>query len=312
MGFLNEIRSRINSVQSTRQITSAMKMIASSKHHKAQDAIERFLEYQNELLRVYGDFMEYKARERINVDVPYHNIKEEKKIAIVAVTSNMSMCGAFNENVVKKLTNVVEEYQSKHIEKITIFPIGTYISKRVRNISGIEVYESNLDDMIKNVQFDAALQLTEMLINRYGDGRYDKIELIYNHGKSRSTQLVLRETFLPFSFAMVDTLETLSATEEVNVGDEKKHDEKVYYNNFLLEPGPQKIIDELVPKLVKMKMYTMLLDSAAAEQSARMIAMQIATDNADNLLQELKMQYNKQRQQAITNELLDIVGGTLK
>ncbi len=297
MGYLNEIRSRINSVNSTRQITSAMKMVSSAKHHKAQNAIDRFSVYQQNLLMMLHDFMEYCEREEVRVDIPFSTPREVKKVAVVAVSSNMSMCGAFNENIAKELASTMEGYKSLGWENVLIYPIGLKIAKKAAAYPN--VYREVLNDMIKKTNYSETVKLTEHLVDLYSNGVIDKIELIYNHCKSSSKQIVLRETYLP---VLSDDLKKMFQ-------EGTKLIKGKYSSQFLLEPDPQTLINALIPKSIRLKLYAVLLDSAAAEQSARMMAMQIATDNADELLQSLRIQYNKQRQQAITNELLDIMGG---
>lgn len=303
MSSLNEIRSRINSIKSTRQITSAMRLVASSKHHKAVTAIDRFSNYQCSLQKMLFNFTSYCKKESIKVDVPFTSVKEKiGKVAIIVISSNMSLCGSFNENVAKKFFGVMEEYKTLGWDNVLVIPIGVHISKKV--IGCPNVYGENLDHIVKNPTYEDCYKLSEKLIKMYQDGELDKIELIYNHCKSTSSQIVVREPFLPLD---VNSLyEKFSKPME-----EEQHDDKKYVAHYVFEPTPSQLMNSLVPKLVKLKIYTTLLDSVAAEHSARMIAMQIATDNADDLLSKLKIQYNKQRQQAITNELLDIVGGSV-
>ena len=298
MGYLNEIRSRINSVNSTRQITSAMKMVSSAKHHKAQNAIDRFAVYQQNLLMMLHDFMDYCEREDIKVEIPFSTPRKVKKVAVVAVSSNMSLCGAFNENIAKELASTMEGYKSLGWENVLIYPIGLKIAQKTAAYP--KVYGNVLNDMIKKPKYSETVKLTEHLVNLYSKGEIDRIELIYNHCKSSSKQIVLRETYLP---VLSDDLKKMFQ-------EGTKMIKGKYSSQFLLEPDPQTLINALIPKIIRIKLYSVLLDSAAAEQSARMMAMQIATDNADELLQSLRIQYNKQRQQAITNELLDIMGGT--
>ena len=298
MGYLNEIRSRINSVNSTRQITSAMKMVSSAKHHKAQNAIDRFAVYQQNLLMMLHDFMDYSEREDIKVEIPFSTPRKVKKVAVVAVSSNMSLCGAFNENIAKELASTMEGYKSLGWENVLIYPIGLKIAQKTAAYPN--VYGNVLNDMIKKPKYSETVKLTEHLVNLYSKGEIDRIELIYNHCKSSSKQIVLRETYLP---VLSDDLKKMFQ-------EGTKMIKGKYSSQFLLEPDPQTLINALIPKIIRIKLYSVLLDSAAAEQSARMMAMQIATDNADELLQSLRIQYNKQRQQAITNELLDIMGGT--
>ena len=182
MGYLNEIRSRINSVNSTRQITSAMKMVSSAKHHKAQNAIDRFSVYQQNLLMMLNDFMEYCEREDVKVDIPFSTQREVKKVAVVAVSSNMSLCGAFNENIAKELASTMEGYKSLGWENVQIYPIGLKIAKKAAAYPN--VYWEVLNDMIKKPKYSETVKLTERLVELYSKGEIDRIELIYNHCKS--------------------------------------------------------------------------------------------------------------------------------
>lgn len=303
MGSLNEIRTRINSIKSTRQITSAMRLVASSKHHKAVVAIDRFSNYQDSLQKMLFDFTSYCQKESVKVDVPFSSAKENVgKVAVVVVSSNMSLCGSFNENVVKKFSETMEEYKSLGWDNVLVIPIGVHVTKKVSSYPC--VYGENLDHIVKNPTYDDCYKLSEKLIKMYQDGELDKIELIYNHCKSTSSQIVVRETFLPLDInSLYEKFEKLAK--------EEQQEQRKYVAHYVFEPTPNQLMNSLVSKLVRLKIYTVLLDSVAAEHSARMIAMQIATDNADDLLSQLKIQYNKQRQQAITNELLDIVGGSV-
>ena len=305
MSFLNEIRSRINSVKSTRQITSAMKMVASSKMRRAQDAIDRYYQYQQELYKILYDFMEYENRENISLTSQYSIPRKVNKVAIVAVSSNMSLCGSFNEDVYKEVVLTMNNYSSLGWKHVTLIPIGSKIAKKVSSYP--DVYNAEFDKLINKVVFSDVSKLSEYLINKYDNGELDKIELIYHHHKSGTAQKIVHETYLPFSLEDIKP-ESIS---DVQDGEYINSQLSNYEVNYIFEPDAQSIMTALVPKLIRLKFYTMLLDSAASEQSARMVAMQIATDNADNLLQTLSVQYNKQRQQAITSELLDIVGGTI-
>ncbi len=277
-----------------------MRLVASSKHHKATGAIERFSQFQNTLLRILYDFTEYCSREEIAVKMPYMAaVNNDSKVAVIAVSSNMSLCGAFNENVARKLNDVLAEYQ-KDGKDAMLVPIGSHIVKKMSSYH--DIYPEQLNSMVKNVNYNECVALSDKLIEMFDKGEISKVELVYNHCKSTASQIVVRETFLPFD------VESLSKQFEI-CGISHDDTKDNYYPLYTIEPSVQIMAETLIPKLMRLKIYTMLLDSVAAEHSARMMAMQIATDNADKLLQSLKIQYNKQRQQAITNELLDIMGG---
>ena len=302
MSFLNEIRSRINSVKSTRQITSAMKLVASSKLHKNQNLIDKYYQYQQALFRILYDFMEYETREKKPLDSIFFVQRKIEKVAIVAVSSNMSLCGAFNEEINKELISTMENYSSLGWKNVTVIPIGSKIANKTSDYPN--VYDNNFEKLVKNVSFDEIAKLSDRLVKQFYNGEVDKIEFIYHHCKSITVQNLVHENYLPIN------LETLKSMLDESI--KPNDNDNKYMINYIFEPDAKSLLNILLPKLIRLKFYTMLLDSVAAEHSARMVAMQIATDNADNLLQSLSVQYNKQRQQAITNELLDIIGGSIQ
>jgi F-type H+-transporting ATPase subunit gamma len=284
MASLKEIKSRIQSVKSTQKITSAMKMVSSAKLRKAQKTIENFFPYEQRLNDLLNNFL---SAEEKNASV-FSEIREIKRVAIVVFSSNSSLCGSYNTNVAKLLTQTVEKYQNLGRENILIFPIGKKVAKASRKLGFAQ--ETNFDTMADKPSYDATLSLSDDLIQMYRNKDIDQIELIYHHFKSRSTQVLTEETFLPLQ---------LKPAEKGTVA-----------LDYIVEPDRETIMSELIPKVLRLKIYTALLDSNASEHAARTMAMQMATDNATDLLQELSLQYNKSRQQAITNELLDIIGGS--
>ena len=296
---LKEVKTRIQSVSSTRQITSAMKMVSSAKLHKAQKTIGDFYLYQTKLNQILHHFLEFEHREEGNHSfIPFSDERELKKVTIVAVSSNNSLCGAFNSHVIKALETTIEEYAYLGEENIQVIPIGKKVCDYARRFPN--VYEKSLDEFVNKPTYAAIASFADVLSNRFLKGETDRVEIIYQHFKSAATQLLTRETYLPFHI-------------------EKNHDpvdedsqDVDYHINYIIEPNPQELIDELIPKVIRLKLFTVILDSMAAEHAARTVAMQIATENADILLQSLKVQYNKSRQQVITNELLDIIGGTIQ
>jgi F-type H+-transporting ATPase subunit gamma len=286
MASLKEIKSRIQSVRSTQKITSAMKMVSSSKLRKAQKQIESFYPYEQKLTQILTNFL---SAEEESSSV-YADVKEVKRVAIVAFSSNSSLAGSFNSNVIKRLTAAVNEYNYLGKENILIFPIGKKIAQAVKKM-GFSVPE-HFEEMAEKPTYQAVQKLANRLMAMFVEHQVDKVDLIYHRFKSKSSQLLIQETYLPVSLHLAE------------------EEQSIIHANYLVEPDRADIMSELIPKVLRLKLYTALLDSVASEHAARTIAMQIATDNADDLLQELNLQYNKSRQQAITNELLDIIGGS--
>lgn len=288
MASLKEIKSRIQSVKSTQKITSAMKMVSSAKLRKAQKKIESFYPYEQKLAFILTNFLN-SEEESTTI---YAETREVKRVAIVALSSNSSLCGSFNSNVTKKLSGAINRYSPLGRENILIYPIGKKVSQAVKKM-GFEVKE-NFDMLADHPTYAQAQSLANNLMEMFRKGEVDKIEFIYHRFKSRSSQELMEQTYLPVE---------LNRDVTARPKEEIKH-------NYLIEPDRANVMGELIPKVLRLKLYTALLDSNASEHAARTIAMQIATDNADDLLQDLALQYNKSRQQAITNELLDIIGGS--
>lgn len=286
MASLKEIKSRIQSVKSTQKITSAMKMVSSAKLRKAQKQIESFYPYEQKLTHILTNFL---SAEEENTSI-YAENREVKRVAIVAFSSNSSLCGSYNSNVAKRLTATINEYSHLEKKNIIIFPVGKKIAQAVKKM-GFPISE-NFEEMADKPTYQASQELADRLMDMFVSHEVDKVELIYHHFKNKSSQTLTQETNLPIS---------LESTSEF---------QSAVHTNYLVEPNRLELLRELIPKVLRLKLYTALLDSAASEHAARTIAMQIATDNADDLLQELNLEYNKSRQQAITNELLDIIGGS--
>lgn len=283
MASLKEIKSRISSVNSTMKITSAMKMVASAKLRKAQKNSEAFIPYQQKLEEMLQSFL----LSEDNFTTSFAEQRDLKKVAVIILSSNSSLCGAFNSNVIKELDKTLIEYKKLGDDNILLFPIGKKVYDFCRK-SGYNVQDLNY--LIDSPKYIPTIEFADMLMNLFVEKKVDKVELIYQHCKSTSTQQLLHQCFLPMS---------LDTEKETKV-----------HTDYLVEPNKTLIIEELLPKVLRLKIYAALLDSYAAEQAARTVAMQVATDNANELLQELTIQYNKSRQQAITNELLDIIGGS--
>ena len=284
MSSLKEIKSRIQSVKSTQKITSAMKMVSSAKLRKAQKTIENFFPYEQRLNGLLNNFL---SAEEDNSSV-FSEIREVKRMAIVVFSSNSSLCGGYNSNVSKLLAQTVEKYHKLGREHILIYPVGKKVAKACRKL-GFEP-EANFEAMADKPSYAATLSLSDELIELFRNKDIDKVELIYHHFASKSSQILKSETFLPIQL--------------------KPSQKGTVVLDYIVEPDRETIMNELIPKVLRLKIYTALLDSNASEHAARTMAMQIATDNATDILQELSLQYNKSRQQAITNELLDIVGGS--
>ena len=292
MASLKEVKGRIASVNNTRKITSAMKMVASAKLHKAQTAIENMLPYERRLNRMLTNFLSAGSGE---VQSPFIVKREVKRVAVVVFASNTSLCGGFNANVIRNLTAVLDEYKSLGMENVLVYPIGRKVAEGVKKL-GFEA-EGDFQHMADKPSYQEAADLAADLMKRFLHGDIDKVELLYNHFRSTAVQVLTRETYLP-----------------IDLTSEKKDESDgrgALDTDYIVEPSAEAVMEELLPKVLRMKMFTVLLDSNAAEHAARTMAMQIATDNANDLLQDLTVMYNKSRQQSITNELLDIVGGSM-
>ncbi|MCS2715132.1 F0F1 ATP synthase subunit gamma [Bacteroides thetaiotaomicron] len=298
MASLKEVKTRINSVKSTRKITSAMKMVASAKLHKAQGAIENMLPYERKLNKILTNFLSAD----LPVESPYIKAREVKRVAIVAFSSNTSLCGAFNANVIKMLLQTVGEFRTLGQDNILIFPVGKKVDEAVKRL-GFEPQETS-PTLSDKPSYQEASELAHRLMEMYVSGEIDRVELIYHHFKSMGVQILLRETYLPIDLTRVVDEEEKQKEEEVQGGE--------IANDYIIEPSPEELIANLIPTVLSQKLFTAAVDSNASEHAARTLAMQVATDNANELIQDLTKQYNKSRQQAITNELLDIVGGSMQ
>ena len=288
MASLKEVKTRIASVNSTRKITSAMKMVASSKLHRAQQAIESMRPYERQLTRIMSTFVGSMEGE---VDTAYAAQRNVKRVVIVLFTSNSSLCGGYNANAVKAFVKKVEEYRSRNIEVCRVYAMGKKAAEAVGKLKNFDLVDKSA--LLDHPSYQEAAKVASELMDLYVKGDIDEVDLIYHHFKSAGTQILTTETFLPIDLHADSTEE--GATNNLN---------------FIVEPSIGDIVNQLIPKSLHLRLYTALLDSLASEHAARVIAMQVATDNADDLLRELTLTYNKTRQQAITNELLDIAGGS--
>ena len=298
MASLKEVKTRINSVKSTRKITSAMKMVASAKLHKAQGAIENMLPYQKKLNKILTNFLSAD----LPIESPYVQEREVKRVAIVVFSSNTSLCGAFNAHVIKMMMQTIGEFRTLGQDNILIFPVGKKVDEAAKRM-GFKPQEVS-PTLSDKPTYQEAAELAHRLMDLYVAGEVDRVEIIYHHFKSMGVQILLRETYLPINLTNVVSEEDRENEEEVQ--------ENEIANDYIIEPNAEELIASLIPTVLSQKIFTAAVDSNASEHAARTLAMQVATDNANELIQDLTKQYNKSRQQAITNELLDIVGGSMK
>ena len=284
---LKEIKNRISSVRSTQKITSAMKMVSSAKLRKAQRAVEGAYPYGQKLSAMLGNFAN--SADEIMTQSPFLEKREVQKVAIVVLSSNSSLCGSFNANIAKQLINVLNLYKDIPKENINIFSIGKKVSRFCKKIGFTPFYQN--DGIIDKPDYQKAATLANSLVESFLNKEVDEIILIYQHFKNKAVQIVTTRKFLPLEI--------------------KKNEKQNFSADYIVEPNSKYVVEQLIPYVLRTEIYTTLLDSLASEHAARTLAMQTATDNANDLLQELSLQYNKQRQQAITSELLDIVGGSM-
>ena len=320
MPSLKEIKTRIASVNSTRKITSAMKMVASSKLHHAQVMIENMLPYETLLEHILKTFL----ASEVDASSVFSVERKVKRVALVVYSSNSSLCGGFNANVIKLMQQVVDEYKHLGDGSVIVYPIGRKVAEKASKM-GLRT-EGEFSNLADKPNVKDCIALSKELGKRFVDGDIDKVELIYHHFKSAGSQILTRKTYLPIDLSSElnrdheRDLTSNMATREAQEYLKKKgkssstlsaEEAKPLNDNFIVEPDMDTVLELLIPKFAHLMLYTALLDSNASEHAARMVAMQTATDNADELLRELNLQYNKSRQQAITNELLDIVGGSV-
>ena len=275
-----------------------MKMVASAKLHKAQGAIENMLPYQRKLNKILTNFLSAD----LPIESPYIKAREVKRVAIVAFSSNTSLCGAFNANVIKMLLQTVGEFRTLGQDNILIFPVGKKVDEAAKRL-GFQPQETSAT-LSDKPSYQEASELAHRLMKMYIAGEIDWVELIYHHFKSMGVQILLRETYLPIDLTHLVDGEEKEKEEEVQGGE--------IANDYIIEPSAEELIANLIPTVLSQKLFTAAVDSNASEHAARTLAMQVATDNANELIQDLTKQYNKSRQQAITNELLDIVGGSMQ
>ncbi|RFN59135.1 ATP synthase F1 subunit gamma [Marixanthomonas ophiurae] len=284
MANLKEIRSRITSVGSTMQITSAMKMVSAAKLKKAQDAITAMRPYADKLTELLQNLS---ATLDADSGSKFSDQREVNKVLVVAITSNRGLAGAFNSNIIKGSKRIASDnYSGKQVDYVTIGKKGNDILKKTETVI------SNNNEVFDDLSFENVSEIAEMLMQKFAEGEYDKIVLVYNKFKNAATQIVMNEQFLPILPPEMDEAEAQKATP-----------------NYIFEPNKEDIVEELIPKSLKTQLFKAIRDSVASEHGARMTAMHKATDNAKDLRDDLKLQYNKARQASITNEILEIVGG---
>ena len=281
MANLKEIRNRIASVSSTMQITSAMKMVSAAKLKKAQDAITSMRPYANTLTELIQNLSGSMDGDTQNL---YTQVRPKQSVLIISITSNRGLCGAFNANIIKKTRQLFDkEFKNQKVSLITIGKKGSEILNKTGKVI------SSYDSVFDNLTYNNVSNIAEIVMNHYEKKTFDQVVLVYNRFKNAATQIIEVESFLPI------------------VAEKKSENNSIV--DYIFEPSKSEIISELLPKSLKMQLFKALRDSFASEHGARMTAMHKATDNATDLRDQLKLTYNKARQAAITNEILEIVGG---
>lgn len=295
MASLKETKGRIASVKSTLKITSAMKMVASAKLHKAQNAIGNMLPYERKLremlqLLLSSVQVSKAGTERLSESNAGHH-SDAGRVVIVAIGSNSSLCGGFNGNVVREVKSRIHALKVDGWE-VEVISVGKKVSDPLRKAG----YPSPDDwnELVGHPSYATADALAKKLQKGFSEGKYDRVELIYNHFVSTGTQKVTCDTYLPIAPLSVEGVS------------------REWPEDLIIEPSAEEMLADLLPRVRSLRIYTVILDSVAAEHAARTIAMQTATDNGENILQELTLEYNKGRQQKITSEILDIVGGSMQ
>lgn len=288
MASLKEVKGRITSVKNTSKITSAMKMVASAKLHNMQKAIESMLPYEQRLFGIMSDFLQNGIEE--SIQSPFMVKRAEvNRVAIVVFSSNSSLCGAFNSNVIKAFKQLYKKYDSLGKENVLVYPVGRKVAEAIAKM-GIQT-QGNYTSLADKPTFEKASQLSDILMKMFVKKEVDEVILLYHHFRSTSSQVLTHETYLPLTI------------------DPSKVEKHSINFDYILEPSKEELLENMLPKVLHLKFYAVALDTNTSEHAARTIAMQTATDNAEELLQELTITYNKTRQQAITSELLDIMGG---
>ncbi|MBU0488462.1 MAG: ATP synthase F1 subunit gamma [Bacteroidetes bacterium] len=288
MASLKEVRSRISSVKSTQQITSAMKMVSASKLRRAQESIVKMRPYAAKMSEILDNLVSGVA---IPEDYPYTRNSPVQNVLIIASTGNKGLCGSFNTNIFKRVVRLLnEDFAEQHqAGRVEIFCLGKkgwdFFRKRGFPIAGSEI------DLVQLPRFQASIKVSSTIMEDFANKKFDRVVYVYNKFKNAASQIVVAEQFLP--------VEVTESTEQKTVAT----------TDYIFVPGKEEIIAELIPKTLRVQFYKNLLESVASEHGARMTAMHKATDNAGELLKGLRLSYNKARQAQITNEILEIVGG---
>ena len=280
MANLKEIRNRIASVSSTMQITSAMKMVSAAKLKKAQDAITAMRPYSDKLTELIQNLSGSISGDTPN---PYTQERPTKKTLIVAITSNRGLCGGFNSNIIKAVTQYVNDHNNEKVLVMTLGKKGDDVLAKTQTIV------ANNNSVFDDLSFTNSGSIAQGFMDSFAAKEYDKVVVLYNRFKNAATQIVTRETLLPII--------------------PKKTEIDISSTDYIFEPTQEEIVNQLLPKSIKMQLFKALRDSFASEHGARMTAMHKATDNATEMRDQLKLTYNKARQASITNEILEIVGG---
>lgn len=286
MGSLKEIRIRIASVESTQKITGAMKMVSAAKLRRAQNAIISLRPYSNKLNEILQNLS---SSAESMADMPLFTARDIENVVLVVISSNRGLCGSFNSNVVKEVRNLIETKYAKQAEvgKLKIICLGKKAKEQLaKTYDVIQCNEALIDTPV----FNDTAQIAQFLMDGYTNKTIDKVDIIYNRFINPATQKLVVENYLPVQ----------------QLGDDSQ---KKQLNDYIFEPSKEEILEELIPKIMKLQLYKTLIDSIASEHGARMTAMHKATDNATEILKDLRLKYNNARQSAITNELIEIVSG---
>ena len=284
MANLKEIRNRITSVNSTMQITSAMKMVSAAKLKRAQDAVTQLLPYANKLQEIQINL----SASLDSSEGIYSQEREIKNVLFIAITSNRGLCGGFNNNVIKRVKALTADYEGAKINFLAIGKKAQEFSNKNYIESNLSEIPTDLEELFNNLNFASSSEVSELVMKLYREEKVDKVVLVYNHFVNAGTQTIMTEQFLP--------IESVEGEATSNA-------------DYIFTPSKEKIIEDIVPKSLNIQLYKAVLDSNAGEHGARMTAMHKATDNAGDMLFDLKLTYNKARQASITNEILEIVGG---
>ena len=294
-------------------------MVASSKLHHAQTMIENMLPYETMLEHILKTFLASEA----DATTIYSVERPVKRVALVVYASNSSLCGGFNANVIRLLQRILDEYSELGKDNIVVYPIGRKVAEKAAKM-GLHV-AGDFTGLADKPNVKQCIEIAHELGQKFASGEIDRVEMVYHHFKSAGSQILTRKKFLPIDISeelkrdktrdLNSTVTSKQAQEYLKrnavASEQKQEDVHPLNDNFLVEPDIHTVLSKLMPKFLHLMLYTALLDSLASEHAARMVAMQTATDNADEILRDLNLQYNKSRQQAITSELLDIVGGSV-